>query len=393
MSPQHLISDTPHITINNHSTIFKTFNNDLVVFNKTLITTKEHLKSLETINSTVHNKNGVFNLQGLLVNSSQSVSNFTKISNAFKAYNNNLSKSTQLQNAYIKALGAQNVSLGNYLASLNGAKASMGGYIKSLISAKAASIGLKVASIALNTAISMGLSFAISALISAITKWVNKEKELKEEAIKNAKAAKEESNNLSNLLNRYNQLSREVKSNQGVKEDLLNVQSDLLEALGIEASQIDTLIEKYGDLDTAINQVTLDSLRDAQGDLMTAVDAYKNDLIDAGKGYPHWYSLSNRNILSSGKDSVKAFNILEKEGIINSGSYGEGGGSLILTGDDKTVEGTLENYQRLKKAQEALNKAVDNGEVTMEKMTANPLYQAINSRLDELNESITVNGK
>lgn len=371
-----------------YSTIFKTLNGELTVFNKTLITTKDYLKALETVDATVYNKNGAFNLQGLSVNTSQSVSNFTKLNNAFKAYNGNLTKSTQLQTAYIKAVGNQNSSLGNYLAGLNGAKASMGGYIKSLIGAKAATIGLQVASTLLNTAISMGLSLAINALVSAISNWINKEKEAREEAIENAKAAKEESNNLTELLNKYNQLSKEVQSNQGVKEDLLEVQSDLLEALGIEASQIDSLIEKYGDLDSAINQVTLDSLRDAQGDLMTAVDAYEGDLIDIGKGYTHWYSLFDRNILSGGQDSVQAFNILENAGVISSGSHGTGGGSLVLTGDDKTVEGILENYQKLKDAQEALNTAIDNGEVTMEEMAANPLYQAINKRLDELDKSI-----
>lgn len=368
--------------------IFKTLNGDLTVFNRTLISTKDHLKSLQTVNATVHNKNGVFNLQGLLVNSSQSVSTFTKLNNAFKAYNGNLSKSTQLQNAYVQAVGKQNVTLGNYLAGLNGAKASMGGYVKSLVAAKAASIGLQAASIALNTAISMGITLAISALISAITKWVNKEKEAREEAIENAKAAKEEANNLSELLNKYNQLSKEVTSNQGVKEDLLSVQSDLLEALGIEASQIDTLIEKYGDLNSAINQITLDSLRDAQGDLMVAIDAYEKDLIKVGKGYAHWYSLFDRNLLSTGQSSTDALDILEKAGIISSGSHGEGGGALVLTGNDKTVEGILENYQKLKDAQEALNTAIDNGEITMEEMIKIPLYNDINSRLEELEESI-----
>lgn len=323
------------------------------------------------------------------VNTSQSVSNFTKLNNAFKAYNGNLTKSTQLQTAYIKAVGNQNSSLGNYLAGLNGAKASMGGYIKSLVGAKVATVGLQVASTLLNAAISMGLSLAISALVSAISSWINKEKEAREEAIENAKAAKEESNNLTELLNKYNQLSREVQSNQGVKEDLLEVQSDLLEALGIEASQIDSLIEKYGDLDNAINQVTLDSLRDAQGDLMTAVDAYEDDLIDVGKSYAHFYSITDRNIIdAAGEDAVKAFKVLETAGIVSSSSVGTAGGALVLTGDDDTVDGILENYQKLKDAQEALNTAVDNGEVTMEEMTANPLYQAINKRLDELEESI-----
>ena len=74
-----------------------------------MISTKDNLKALETVNATVYNKNGAFNLQGLSVNTSQSVSNFKKLNNAFTAYNGNLSKSTQLQNAYIQAVGKQNV--------------------------------------------------------------------------------------------------------------------------------------------------------------------------------------------------------------------------------------------------------------------------------------------
>ena len=38
---------------------------------------------------------------------------------------------------------------------------------------KAANIGLQAASIALNTVISMGITLAISALISQISKWVH----------------------------------------------------------------------------------------------------------------------------------------------------------------------------------------------------------------------------
>ena len=48
-----------------NSTIFKTINGDLTVFNKTLIAAKDNLKSLQTINATVYNKNGSFNLQVL----------------------------------------------------------------------------------------------------------------------------------------------------------------------------------------------------------------------------------------------------------------------------------------------------------------------------------------
>ncbi len=374
-------------TIN--SMIFKTMDNELKVFGKTILTTTEHLKNLETVNATVYNKNGQFNLQGLSINTSQSVSNFTKLNNAFKAYNGNLTKSTQLQNAYIKAVGNQNGALGNYLAGLNGAKASMGGYIKSLIGAKAATIGLQVASTLLNAALSLGLSLALSAIVSGIIHLVNKEKEAREQAIENAQTAKEEADNLTELLNKYNQLSEEVKTNTGVKDDLLETQGELLESLGIEQSQLDGLIKKYGDLNTAINKVTLDSLNDAQADLMVAVDAREKELINVGKDYKHWFSPINRNLISTGgEESKQAYDILAKAGVVSQGSVGTGGGVFTLVGDDKTVDGILENYQKLKEAQTALNEAVSNGEISKEDMGSNSLYKAINSRLDELKTAV-----
>lgn len=250
MSPQH---QPLHSTCRkNNSTIFKTLNGDLTVFNKTLISTKEHLKALETVNATVYNKNGAFNLQGLLVNSSQSVSTFTKLNNAFKAYNGNLSKSTQLQNAYVQAVGKQNTSLGNYLAGLNGAKASMGGYIKSLVAAKAASIGLQVASVVLNTAISMGITLAISALISQISKWVHAQEEARQKAIELTNSYKEQKDSLDSQIEKYKELKETLdKGNlstdetRSIKEQLLEIQKSLIESYGSEASNIDLVNGKY----------------------------------------------------------------------------------------------------------------------------------------------------
>ena len=365
-----------------YSMIFKIISGDLTVFNKTLISTKNHLnvleKAFETVNVRAYNKNGSFYLQGLLVNSSQSVSTFTKLNNAFQAYNGNLSKSTQLQNAYILAVGKQNSSLGNYLAGLNGAKASMGGYIKSLISAKAATIGLQVASFALNAAISMGITLAISALVSAITKLVNKEKEFREEAIENAKTAKEETNNLSELLNKYNQLSEAVKTDESAKEDLMSTQTELLKKLELEGKTIDDLIAKYGSLSEAINQVSIDTLKDAQIDLIAGVGAAKKELLDVAKN--NFWGTKN-TINATGKDAVKAFKELEKAGIVSSGSYGSAGGSFSLIGDEKTVEGALENFKKL---EEAINALRDSEAFTGEELSENSLFKAIYKRYSEM---------
>ena len=236
----------------NNSMIFKTLNGDLTIFNKTLISTRDHLKALQTANATVYNKNGVFNLQGLLVNSSQSVSTFTKLNNAFKAYNGNLSKSTQLQNAYIQAVGKQNVTLGNYLAGLNDAKASMGGYVKSLITAKMASIGLRAASIALNTAISMGITFAISGLISQISKWIHAQEEARQKTLELTNSYKEQRDSLDSQIEKYRELKETLDNGnlstdeaRSIKEQLLEIQKSLIDSYGNEASNIDLVNGKY----------------------------------------------------------------------------------------------------------------------------------------------------
>ncbi len=232
--------------------IFKTLNGDLTVFNKTLISTKDHLKALQTVNATVYNKNGAFNLRGLLVSSSQSVSTFTKLNNAFKAYNGNLSKSTQLQNAYVQAVGKQNVTLGNYLAGLNGAKASLGGYIKFLVATKAASIRLQVASVALNTAISMGITLAISALVSQISKWIHAQEEARQKAIELTNSYKEQKDSLDSQIEKYKELKETLDNGnlstdetRSIKEQLLEIQKSLIESYGDEVSNIDLVNGKY----------------------------------------------------------------------------------------------------------------------------------------------------
>lgn len=167
-------------------------------------------------------------------------------------YNGNLSKSTQLQTAYIKAVGNQNHALGNYLAGLNGANASMGGYIKSLIGAKAATIGLQVASVALNATITMGISLAISALVTQIQKWANAQEDARKKSVELTKSYKEQQSSLESQIEKYKELKDTLDDGnlstdeaRSIKEQLLEIQQSLIESYGDEASNIDLVNGKY----------------------------------------------------------------------------------------------------------------------------------------------------
>ena len=96
--------------------------------------------------------NALFDLKG----------NYQKISTGIATYNSNLTKSTGLQNAYVDALSRQNSGLGKYLSNLKGAKASFGGYISSLVGATVKTVALEAATMALNTALTMGVSALIN---------------------------------------------------------------------------------------------------------------------------------------------------------------------------------------------------------------------------------------
>jgi len=185
----------------------------------------------------------------------QTATGFAGVRNAIANFNTMQSKGVEQQNAYAQAIGTGNTHLGQYLTNLNGAQATMGGYISSLFKAKVATIGLQAASIALNMALTMGISFAIQTAIKALSHLYNIQDKLSEktkELTSNIKSANDEikSNNseiedlnkkLDENASRYDELirkkqeseltteeSKELEHIQNINAELLN-QKNILE--------------------------------------------------------------------------------------------------------------------------------------------------------------------
>lgn len=102
------------------------------------------------------------------------ITGFKKVSSAITQYNALATSGTQKQNEFSTAVSVTNTKLGSYLIGLNGTKASLGGYVLSLVGATAKTIALQFATIALNSAITMGASLIISGIVSAISSWIHK---------------------------------------------------------------------------------------------------------------------------------------------------------------------------------------------------------------------------
>lgn len=274
---------------------------------------------------------------------------------------------TQATNAQTAATTASTTAT----FSLKSAMLGLGTVIKSVILSNPVGIAL------------MGISVAVSAVTSAVSNHNQKMEEMRENAKQAADQANTAGDEIAELTAKYLKLADAVKTDSSAKEELMSTQEELLQKLGLEGQTIDDLIKKYGSLDEAIKQASLQSLKKNENDLIAGVNATKEDLLKAGKsGF-----FGQKNIISDGgADAVKAFKALEKAGIVDKGSYGYGGGSLVLTGDDSTVEGILANYKKLEDAMNALR---DSNAFTTEELTKNSLYNAISDRYNEMSESVT----
>lgn len=223
---------------------------------------------------------------------------------------------------------------------------------------------------------------AISTAITAYNNYKQAQREAWQEAVDAGKAAKEEADEISDLYDIYKSASSAYKGNTGSKESLETATHNLLTALGYEEGAIDELIAKYGDLDAAINTVTLDKLKENLTQFEKAYSAGKNFLLDAASdswnpfdqdwGMMSWLEDSNEFGLKMGK-------ILEDAGLITSENYNTGGAVALL--DTDTIEGAVSAYQKLIDMRQALSEAVENGVITSDELAGSSLYEAIESKI------------
>lgn len=120
---------------------------------------KEYLTSGKALQSFINQQNLS---QVALMAQDKSFRNCKSIINEYNTDCKNVGVS---QADFVQTVGTSNQVMGKYLSGLNGASAGMGGYTKALIGAKLQTIGLQVASMALNAVISMGVTMAIQLLI------------------------------------------------------------------------------------------------------------------------------------------------------------------------------------------------------------------------------------
>lgn len=209
---------------------------------------------------------------------------YTQVSSAISQYNNLSEKGAEEQKGFATAVASTNSKLGNYLTNLNGANASMGGYVKYLIGATLRTIGLQAVTIALNTALSMGISFIISGVVSAISAWIHKTENMikaSDEALSKINSINDElksnQKTVSDSAKRFAELSQSVDQLTGKNislstedyEEFLNLSNQLAEIFPSLSRIYDengnAIVQLSGNVDTIVG--SLQNLMDAEREL------------------------------------------------------------------------------------------------------------------------------
>lgn len=124
---------------------------------------------------------------------------------------------------------------------------------------------------------------ALTALSAGVALFSSNADNAIDDSIEEANAAATLSNEISILTNKYLELSSAVATNDSSKEQLMQTQTDLLKKLGLEESQLDNLIKKYGSYSDAIKQATINKLRETELSLRGDILDSQSNLLEAAK--------------------------------------------------------------------------------------------------------------
>lgn len=167
---------------------------------------------------------------------------------------------------------------GNLKAAWDSGKKSGGGFITTLKGATSA-LTANGSAATVATAAIMAVVSVIAIAVVAYKNWKQAQEEARQEIIDTGNEAAEHASNIIELANSYFALADAVDAGTAAKEDMLAAQDDVIKALGLEGQSVDELIDKYGDLQTAIKTVTLEQLDTDISQAIKGAKTAKKDVI------------------------------------------------------------------------------------------------------------------
>ena len=165
----------------------------------------------------------------------------------------------QLGNAKVKA----NATLTQYIEKVGIANVSTKGYISYLVKQKAATIAAEAATLALNTALSLGLSAGITLIISGIDKLIHAEENAAKKAQERVNTAKDlfdsyekERNSLNELIKGYDELAKKSSRTPEDELKIYEIQTQINSLIKDQKQSIDLVNGAYDETIKKLKQIS-----------------------------------------------------------------------------------------------------------------------------------------
>ena len=231
-------------------------------------------------------------------------------------------------------------------AGIKNAEASIAGYTRSLVAAKAATMALRVASIAANAALTMGVSFLISAAIEGISSYINRASELADK--------------IDDVTTSHKQQREELVKNKSDFEDLAKSYVELSKGVDEKTGKnVSLMPDEYEKYQEVVNQIagmtpSLVSGYDSQGNAIlncagnvdTLTDAYNNLIIAENNSLLNGDGKDYKGLSDIADDFQNDYKKIEKEYGKNSNSLGSDDKSVLekILGDSDINEEKAREY-------------------------------------------------
>lgn len=193
---------------------------------------------------------------------------------------------------------------------------------KSLFAYKAGTVAAKAATIALNSAISMGIGIALNFAIKQINDLIQKNQELAEEVLADAENYNTAKDSLSGYIADIDRLKTQLEDNSISHEDaynarkrLLEIQGEIAAAYDLEAGKLDLLTMSAEAANDALNKISRGMAGSQLTENATAIENAVN-AIEKERAFDNFTFKFDKNERNSAYGK-KLLDILERHGVYN----------------------------------------------------------------------------
>lgn len=307
-------------------------------------------------------------------------------------YNSEMTKTGLSQEDFIKSVSQSNPVLGKYLSNVETGKAKMSGYVGSLIAGKAATIGLQLATTALNAVISMGIGWAISTFIGWVSEAINAANELRDSIIDTAKESSDHIKELESAMKSYLELDKNATEDE---------QAEALKSATEQINNKTEALKNATEAEKGYKDAVMDSI---EADYQEAAGKAKDAAVAAKEKIAGQWSTDYTRTSANTGESESVYN--EIKGILGDyieisrsprginryliGQTIDSLGRYVPTIDTNDTESLLAYYEKLQQAQTAIQQKAlelgDEGDALLE----SSLYKSISEILNFENNKTNI---